>query len=78
MYVYRTKTRLGRLIFRYANIRNQRCKKRVLEFVMNLDTLNNEKKKEELKTKETKIKKDWEKIKRMEMKERMDKSSLME
>lgn len=36
-------------------------KKRVLEFVMNLDTLNNEKKKEELKTKETKIKKDWEK-----------------
>ncbi len=62
MYVYRTKTRLGRLIFRYANIRNQRCKKRVLEFVMNLDTLNNEKKKEELKTKETKIKKDWEKV----------------
>lgn len=29
---------------------------------MNLDTLNNEKKKEELKTKETKIKKDWEKV----------------
>lgn len=34
-------------------------KKRVLEFVMNLDTLNNEKRKEELKIEETRIKNAW-------------------
>lgn len=34
-------------------------KKRVLEFVMNLDTLNNEKKKEELKNEEARIKGEW-------------------
>lgn len=35
-------------------------KKRVLEFVMKLDTLNNEKKKDELKTEENRIKNEWE------------------
>ena len=35
-------------------------KKRVLEFVMNLDTLNNEKKREKLKAEEARIKRDWE------------------
>ena len=34
-------------------------KKRVLEFVMNLDTLSNEKKKEQLKLEEARIKKEW-------------------
>ena len=36
------------------------AKKRVLEFVMNLDTLNNEKKREKLKAEEARIKRDWE------------------
>lgn len=35
-------------------------KKRVLEFVMNLDTLSNEKKKEGLKSEETRIRREWE------------------
>ncbi|MFD2046610.1 hypothetical protein ACFSTA_20325 [Ornithinibacillus salinisoli] len=35
-------------------------KKRILEFILNLDTLDNEKKKNELKALENKIKKDWE------------------
>lgn len=35
------------------------AKKRVLEFVMNLDTLNNEKKTEELKAEEARIKNEW-------------------
>lgn len=35
------------------------AKKRVLEFVMNLDTLNNEKRTEELKVEETRIKSEW-------------------
>lgn len=35
-------------------------KKRVLEFIMKLDTLNNEKKKESLKTEELRIKSEWE------------------
>lgn len=36
------------------------AKKRVLEFVLNLDTLNNERKKEFLRIEENKIKKEWE------------------
>lgn len=34
-------------------------KKRILEFILNLDTLENEKKKNELKSQENKIKRDW-------------------